>query len=114
MTFANHTQQNDRFGYIPFPFRAECGNYVIENLPDLDDRVTAVEKYSHRDGYFYPSEQVTYSVDPTSGEETQIPRTARPALLHRLPPTHTIALQDSTPLPQSFRNVLLPITSSGL
>jgi hypothetical protein len=56
----------------------------------------AVAEYTHQDGYVYPPQQTQVSVGP-KGEELPVPNSERPALLHRLPATHTISLDGDMP-----------------
>ena len=95
---------HDEFGYIPYPFRADCGEYVIDSLSDIAEKVAAVESCANPDGYYYPPQQMSCSIDPVTEEMIPKPRTTRPALLHRLPTTHTIRHRDGNPLPKMFRD----------
>lgn len=95
---------SDEFGYIPFPITAECRNYIVEPREDIQERVSAVEAAANRDGYFYPPQQTTYTVDPYTGAESPIPRSTRPAHLHTLPATHTIRYLTGPSLPSNFRS----------
>jgi len=93
----------DWFGYIPFPFTATCGQYVLRPVDDLQKLVADVESGTNRDGFYYPSES-SFRFDPLTGKRTLIPKSTRPALLYPMPHTHVVATRTADPLPPDFRS----------
>ena len=82
----------DSFGYLPVlhSFSLSCGS--VTPLPVIRNAVETVEADANVDGYLYPPllRRVTSHDRGKTWEE--IPGSKRPALLHRLPATHTIEL----------------------
>lgn len=51
-----------------------------------------VDLHSHKDGFIYPPISQTANLDLKAGKTHRIPKTERPALLHRVPPSHLLHL----------------------
>lgn len=85
----------DYFGYLG---RKE--SYVFDGgritcLDNFDAAQEWVKKYTNRDGFVYPPPQKTWRHDPVAREAKEvIPNTERPALLHRMPNSHSIELTE--------------------
>ena len=52
-----------------------------------------VERYVNEDGFVYPPISHKARIDAITGKKSRIPRTTRPALLHKMPPSHDLALR---------------------
>ena len=81
----------DEFGYIPVEERIEWTGGSIEPAPSFAEAVSWMEQEANRDGYLYPPIVHTRSLD-VDGSSSKVPNSERPALLHRLPPTHLVNL----------------------
>src|SRR6266516_2433391 len=82
----------DRFGYLPVDAEIPFEGGRIEPLKDFADSITRVVKYTHPDGYIYPPTIHTRTHKPGWKRDRKVPQSERPALLHTLPPTHALIL----------------------
>lgn len=83
----------DYFGYLGVKesYVIECGNITV--VADFDKAREWVEEYINKDGYLYPPITRTIKLDPLTLEEKEVVlKTERPALLHKLPHTHSIEI----------------------
>ncbi len=93
----------DSFGYVPIaePIRFSLG--AAEPLPVIQEAIASVTSRANRDGYLYPPLVHTRRVDLHSQETEVVPTSERPALLHRLPATHSLQLTADFETPDDAR-----------
>lgn len=81
------------FGFLPYEGTIEFDGGVIPPVPEYDKVVAWVEKYTNHDGFLYPPVEKRVILDPRTGKPIgQVPKTKRPALLHKIPPSHELCL----------------------
>ena len=66
----------DYFGFLPEKWAIEFDGGKISPIAEFDKNASWIDKYTHEDGFLYPS-------------------TERPAHLHRTPPSHELCLFES-------------------
>lgn len=87
--------KRDRFGFLPYKRTIEFEGGKISPLPEFEEISSWIDKYTHEDGFLYPPIVSSWMVDPiTMKPLRKIPKTERPAHLHRIPPSHEICLSD--------------------
>ncbi len=83
----------DFFGYLPYESQISFTGGKVSPRQDFHDVVAWVNKHSNLDGFLYPPNEQQLRTDDISSEEWQaVPNTQRPALLHRIPPSHELCL----------------------
>ena len=87
----------DKFGYLPIADTVTFSGGEIVALPEFDTIVSSVAKNTHTDGHVYPP------MKPHLNRRRKIPRTERPAHLHKLPPTHILKINRAYPDEQAAR-----------
>jgi hypothetical protein len=86
--------QGDLFGFLPVKKCFAFEDVIIEPVTDYDDALKCLIKESHRDGFIYPPICEEGQINPKTSRHTKrVPRTRRPALLHRIPPSHRLTIQ---------------------
>lgn len=87
-------QRHERqFGFLAEPIAGDFSGGKITPLEDYADRVKWFEGQSNRDGYYYPPEVATYTIDPRTHEKKEkVARSERPASVYSLPPSHRLVL----------------------
>ena len=82
------------FGFLSSPLTIETDNYDIIPLQDLEARILHVKEYTNRDGYIYPPQVSTVSIDPITGKEIEeIKNTKRPANFFYETASHTLTIK---------------------
>jgi hypothetical protein len=91
----------DRIGFldVPMSFTFDGGSLTI--CPDFDAAKSWVNKNVNQDGFIYPPIVRNVRIYPSSGKKTWLPKTKRPALLHRMPPSHDLALKGARDIQKS-------------
>ncbi len=83
----------DKFGFLDVKEGYEFEGGKVEVDAEFDIARTWVRDCENSDGFLYPPQVKQVKVDPRTSEEIEdIPKTRRPALTHRLPCSHSIAL----------------------
>jgi hypothetical protein len=83
----------DYFGYLDRKESYEFAGGVIKVVDDFDEARKWVKDCRNKDGFVYPPLQVTQTIDPVTLKAVSVvPNTTRPALLHRLPPSHALEI----------------------
>ena len=83
----------DRFGFLPKPLTVEFDGGNIAPVPEYSQAKSWVDVHKHEDGFLYPPLERTFAVDAFANEHAgAVPHTERPAVLHRLPASHTLEL----------------------
>jgi len=106
---------NDSFGFLPVNKTIEWNNGRTVPVSDLDPIFSEVQEDINEDGFIYPPITETYATDliNRNGEYTspekaiwrKKQKTKRPALLHKVPISHTIEIDLQNPHSQEvFRN----------
>jgi hypothetical protein len=86
--------QSDLFGFLPVELSIGFSDVSIEPLSEYDVTLKAMTKESHEDGFMYPPLSQLWRADPVTLKPTKrIPRTKRPSLLYRIPPSHQITFE---------------------
>jgi len=88
--------KRDYFGFLPSRWTIGFDGGKISPIPDYDEAAAWVDKYVNEDGFLYPPFEHRVEVDPiTTKYLKEIPKTERPAHLHRIPASHELCLYDS-------------------
>jgi hypothetical protein len=88
--------QSDLFGFLPVKLSVDFGDVSIKPVSKYDDILKAMIKESHQDGFMYPPLSQRWQADPVTLKPIKrIPRTKRPALLYRIPPSHQITFESN-------------------
>ena len=83
------------FGFLRTPLKGEFLGVSITPFPDHSERLSALEKDSNRDGFYYPPQIAKYAIDPfTQNLNEKIEQTERPAFVYFLPSSHTITIEN--------------------
>jgi hypothetical protein len=91
------------FGFLPNKWTIEFDGGKISPIPEFDNAAAWVDKYTNEDGFLYPATMQRVEVDPITMKPSKyIPKTERPAHLHRIRPSHKICLSTSG-LPEDIR-----------
>jgi len=86
-------KEQDYFGFLPWKWVLEFEGGKIIPHPKFEEAATWVDKYTHEDGFLYPSIKNRWVVDPSTMKPLRkIPKTEKPAHLYRIPPSHKICL----------------------
>jgi len=94
----------DKFGPLPLPLAVQHECCRVEPLPDFNETLKALKNAQHRNGFLYPPSSQQYAVDPITGKiQKPIPKTQRPMLLFKLPPTHQIVISGQSDDVQTIR-----------
>lgn len=83
------------FGFLQHPLKGNFAGISITPLPDHSENLDWLQKNSNKDGYFYPPQIATYSVDPfTNKTKEKIKQSEKPATVYNLPPSHQININN--------------------
>jgi hypothetical protein len=86
---------NDYFGFLPINKTIEWNYGSATPTHDFDRMILNIKEHVNADGYIYPpsiAEYIAESPESTKDSWTEIQKTSRPALLHKLPISHQIKL----------------------
>src|SRR5437867_5336735 len=84
----------DRFGHLRFGGRLVFDGGTVTPVEEFEDAIAAVRLRTHPDGHIYPP--IIHTVQATmDGQTMAVPQSQRAALLHRLPSTHSIRLEQT-------------------
>ncbi|MCX5827057.1 MAG: hypothetical protein NTV58_03525 [Deltaproteobacteria bacterium] len=107
------SQVIDHFGFLPLDRILEWDTGRAIPVEDISDHIEKVSQKTNEDGYLYPPETHRYRSNKTDKngkllfstemEWKKVPKTRRPAFLHKLPVSHNIELY-STPIENDFRH----------
>jgi hypothetical protein len=93
MTIKN---QIDSFGYLSERLDFSFDGGSVRTRDDFVKARNWINSQTNKDGYLYPSTSYTVTKDINSKKWKRIPRTSRPAKLFHMPPSHNIALINSS------------------
>jgi hypothetical protein len=85
----------DRFGYMPTIGKITWDGGRIESIPNLTKTIKEVERCACKDGYLYPPIVFQQRLNSNS-EVEEVPGFSRPALLYKLPASHTLEFRDAS------------------
>jgi len=81
----------DFFGFLPYQDEIKFDGGIISPVDDYEINFKLIDEYTHEDGFLYPPVSQKYIVNPkTMKPQMAIPKTERPAHLHKLPASHMI------------------------
>ncbi|MEM4406590.1 MAG: hypothetical protein QXS68_06045 [Candidatus Methanomethylicaceae archaeon] len=84
------------FGFLPYKGSFQFNGGVILPVPEYDKVASWVDKYTNEDGFLYPPTERRMQLDLKTQKPVKvIPKTKRPALLHRVPASHELLLSAS-------------------
>lgn len=84
----------DKFGFMPERWSLFFDEYEIIPVDDYDEVKKCIDEYTNKDGFYYPPLVHTVKLDPITEEvKEKIPKTERPAHLHKLRPSHVIKIK---------------------
>lgn len=88
-------QYVDQFGFLPITdtITISCGE--IAPIPEFETIVTAIAKITHPDGNVYPPVSYRATQKSNGSKLRKISKTKRPGHFQRLPPTHTLKLDQA-------------------
>lgn len=85
----------DYFGYLGIKQSYVFDGGRINVVDEFEKAREWIEKYTNKDGFLYPPIEKRFKLDPLTLEKKEvIPKTEKPALLHKLPYTHSIEMDD--------------------
>ncbi len=85
----------DYFGYLGIKQSYIFDGGRIDVIEEFEKAREWVEKYANKDGFLYPPIKKRFKFNPLTLEKKDvIPKTERPAILHKLPYTHSIEIND--------------------
>lgn len=101
----------DWFGFLPVKESFTIENVRVEVFPDYDRFSKFVDTHANKDGYVYPP--MTYETrgsykgkgkfsEVNSFQWNKVSKSDRPALLHKLPPSHRLILSESSKEPRQY------------
>src|SRR5207302_643112 len=93
----------DQFYFVPVVAGATFLGGHIEPVRQLGEIIEWANGYTHPDGFIYPPVQHTRQMTGRK-RSRRVPGSERGALLHQLPPTHTIHLSSENRSPDALRN----------
>jgi len=83
----------DFFGYLPYKSNIEFNEGRITPVKEFDKVSKWVDNYVNQDGFIYPPIERQMKLDITTMKYLgEIPKSERPALLQRIPPSHELCL----------------------
>ncbi len=86
----------DLFGFLPYNRAIEFVGGKISPVPEFDEVASWINNYTNEDGFLYPPTEYRVKVAPVTIRPIgRIPKTERPAHLHRVPPSHELCLFES-------------------
>jgi len=86
----------DKFGFLFFDDQLSFHSFLIKPVDNYKELAKEVEKYVNQDGFIYPPMSHKVKLEAISGRVVEeIPKTHRPVVLHRLPASHYIILENS-------------------
>ncbi|MBM4273334.1 MAG: hypothetical protein FJ134_02575 [Deltaproteobacteria bacterium] len=89
----NSSKQKNLFGFLRYEYTIEFDGGTVTLLPFYKESEAWVDEYLHEDGFLYPPLVSKYRCDPVTLKPIEkIPKTQRPANLHRIPPSHELIL----------------------
>jgi len=85
----------DQFGFLPNEDTYNLNNCKIEPVDNYKESYGQIKKFVHRDDFIYPPIAYAAKLDPVTFKEIEkVPNSERPALIHRLPPSHNIEIKN--------------------
>jgi hypothetical protein len=97
-------EQHDLFGFLPCKWDIKFDGGLVSPIVDCEQVENWISESTHEDGFLYPPMKRTMKVDSLTMEHLEeVPKTKRPALLHRIPASHEIVLFDAPDTQESFR-----------
>jgi len=86
---------SDNFGFLNVNESYLFEGGAVDILDDFEQSRDWVSENTHKDGYYYPPQIRSVKLDSNTSEVMcDIPNTQRPALIHRLPASHSIELSN--------------------
>jgi len=85
--------EHDHIGFLNVPTSFKFSGGLLLLSKEFDQAKRWMERYANKDGFLYPPLSRTARLNPQTGKATTIPRTKRPALLHRVPNSHELILE---------------------
>jgi hypothetical protein len=85
--------KSDRIGFLNVASNFTFDGGSLTMCAEFPKAKRWVDKYANEDGYVYPPIVQDVQVDLWTGKKARLPKTKRPTLLHRLPPSHELALK---------------------
>lgn len=87
--------ETSEFGFLINPLKGDFLGVSITPFSDHTKRLEAIQKDSNKDGFYYPPQVVSYTVDlMTNKIKDKIERSEKPARLFFLPPSHCLSIQN--------------------
>jgi len=88
--------KRDYFGFLPYRWTIEFDGGKVSPIPGFEEHAVWVDKYTNEDGFLYPPIEQRVEVDPITMKPLQyIPKTEKPAHLHKILPSHELCLYQS-------------------
>jgi len=84
----------DQFGFLDYKEEIIFENGIIEPIPNFEKNLKWINKYLNKDGFIYPPIEKKYKIDLSSNRAEDIPNTDKPALLHKILPSHQIKVSN--------------------
>lgn len=85
--------EKDYFGFLSHRWTMEFDGGKMSPISEFNEAAAWVDKYINEDGFLYPPIEHRIEMDfVTMKPLKNVPKTERPALLHRIPPSHELCL----------------------
>lgn len=95
--------KRDYFGFLPHKWTIEFDGGRVSPIPEFEENAAWIDKYINEDGFLYPPLVQRVEVDPISMKPLKyIPKTERPAHLHKILASHELCISASG-LPEDIR-----------
>ncbi|MDH5786594.1 MAG: hypothetical protein OEZ16_13450, partial [Chromatiales bacterium] len=84
---------HDKFGFLNIKESFDFDGGKIDTVEEFDTSREWIYKYENSDGFIYPPQERQIKINSIASNEIEdIPHTTRPALIHKLPNSHSIHL----------------------
>ncbi|PPD56597.1 MAG: hypothetical protein CTY10_03450 [Methylotenera sp.] len=83
------------FGFLQYPLEASFLNVKIQPINNHSEGLEWLKKNTNKDGYFYPPQFATYTIDSRTGKtKTKVENSDRPARVYHIPSSHKIEIEN--------------------
>lgn len=103
MTTANLIE--DKFGFLTKKWTFLLEEINIVPIDNYDEAKSYVDEHTNIDNYYYPPLVHRVKINPLTRKPVEkVPKTERPAHLHKLPPSHVLKVKNTNQNIEQLRN----------